>query len=310
MKSPSPYSLASEQESRRLIDRERHTGERSRIDAVTELIRPMATPAPVVELREVTVVRGGTPVIERLSVALHRGQHTAIIGPNGSGKSTLIKLISGQIYPSAPSAVDAPVEIFGRSRWNLEELRTRLGVVSSELHHRFVAGSSMGRATGLEIVIASFFGSEILFLHHDVSAEYRRRGLEALAMVGAGHLASRRMHQVSSGEARRVLIARALVHQPEILVLDEPTTGLDLVARNDFLVTLRSLAAGATTLILVTHHVEEIVPEIERVLVMSGGRIAADGTPREVLSSEVLSAAYGSPVALERQGAGYTLRMR
>ncbi len=279
------------------------------IGLVTEEVGAQRSSPPILELREATVVRGGSRILDCVSVELYPGEHTAIIGPNGSGKSTLIKLISGQVYPSAPATVDPPVRVFGRSRWQLDELRGRLGVVSSELHHRFVAGSSMGRATGLEIVIASFFGSEILFLHHRVPEAFRRRALESLESVGVAHLAKRKMHEVSSGEARRVLIARALVHRPEVLVLDEPTTGLDLVARADFLDTLRSLAEGSVTLILVTHHVEEILPEFRRVIVMSGGRVVADGASETVLTSEVLSAAYASAVTLERVGDHYALRM-
>jgi iron complex transport system ATP-binding protein len=216
-------------------------------------------------------------ILDRVSLSLARGEHTAILGPNGSGKSTLVKLISGQIYPSAPPALEPPIRVFGRERWNLEELRSRLGLVSADVHHRFMSGSSMGRATAMELVLASFFGAGRIFLHHEVTGEQRSLAREALARVDASGVADRRLSEMSTGEARRVLIARALVHRPEVLVLDEPTTGLDLVARRDFLGTLRRLATEAATLILVTHHVEEIVPEVKRVVLMRGGRIAADG---------------------------------
>jgi iron complex transport system ATP-binding protein len=264
-------------------------------------------PTPVVELRGVTVCRGQVKLLDGVTFRIDVGQHTAILGPNGSGKSTLVKVVSGQLYPSLPATVDPPVAVFGRDRWNVSELRTRIGVVSADLHHRFVAGSSLGRVSGLEAVIASFFGSEVLFLHHEVPDEYRERSLNALSALGAADLAGRRMHEMSSGEVRRVLIARALVHRPEALLLDEPTTGLDLVARGEFLETIRALAQGGTTLILVTHHVEEVIPEIQRVLVMRQGRIAADGPPGSVLNSATLSDAYGAPVSLAGGGGWYRL---
>ncbi len=265
---------------------------------------------PILELREVTVVRGATRILDRVSLSLNRGEHTAILGPNGSGKSTLVKLISGHIYPSAPLAVDPPIRVFGRNRWNLEELRTRLGLVSADIHHRFMTGSSMGRATAMELVVASFFGTGRIFLHHEVTDEQRARALEALNRVEAGALADRRLSEMSSGEARRVVIARALVHRPEVLVLDEPTTGLDLVARRAFLGTLRRLAANEATLVLVTHHIEEIVPEVKRVVLMRGGRIAADGPPDDVLTAAALSDAFGAAVKPVRRNGRYELRMK
>jgi len=261
-------------------------------------------------MRRVGVTRGRSRILDEVTFALRRGEHTVILGPNGSGKSTLVKLISGQIYPSAPHFVDPPIRVFGRERWNLEELRTRLGLVSADLHQRFVSGSSMGRAIALDLVVASFFGSGgIPFLHHEVTQELREKALEALGRVEAGHLARRRLSEVSTGEARRILIARALVHQPEVLILDEPTTGLDLIARHEFLDTLRRLADEGTTLIVVTHHVEEVIPEVVRVLVMREGRILADGAPYEVLTATVLGKAYGAAVEPLRRNGRWELRM-
>jgi len=262
---------------------------------------------PIIELRDVSVVRAGRPILDSVTLALCRGEHAAIIGANGSGKSTLIKVIAGQLYPSAPHVTEPPVRILGRDRWNLEELRSHLGVVSGDLHQRYVAGSSIGRATGLDAVIASFFGSEMIFLHHRVEPSFRRRAAEALDRVGASALGAKKMNQMSSGEVGRVLIARALVHEPELLILDEPTSGLDLVARHEFLEQLRKLAVDGTTILLVTHLVEEILPEIGRVVVMRQGRLLADGTPHTVLTSDVLSNAYGANVELRRVDGRFAL---
>lgn len=263
--------------------------------------------SPILELREVSVVREGDRLVDRITLSIGRGEHTAIVGPNGSGKSTLVKLISGQLYPSAPPVVEPPIRLFGRDRWNIEELRGRMGLVSTDQHHRYVSGASFGRATGLEAVLASFFGSEMLFLHRTVTEAQRAAAFEALRAVGAETLANRKMHRMSTGEARRVLIARALVHQPELLVLDEPTTGLDPVARRDFIERLRGLASAERTLLLVTHHVDEIIPEIRRVLVMGNGCIVADGPPMNVLSDDVLTTAFGTPLSVRRAGSRFEM---
>jgi iron complex transport system ATP-binding protein len=264
---------------------------------------------PVLELTGATVVRGNAVILDGVTLTVHRGEHTAILGPNGSGKSTLLKLFTGQLYPLARPGGSPPVRAFGRTRWNLEELRSYLGILSPDLHQRFTGGTGLGRATGLEAVIASFFSSEALFLHHEVSAEMRHRALRALARVGAEHLAERPMDQMSTGETRRVLIARALVHDPCVLVLDEPTTGLDLIAGRDFLERLRKLARDGTTLILVTHHVEEIIPEVRQIVLLSGGKVFARGGP-EVLDSRNLSRVFGAGLSLRRKAGRYEVRLR
>ena len=264
---------------------------------------------PLLQLIEASVVRSGNRVLDGFSLTLKQGEHTAIIGPNGSGKSTLIQLLTGQVYPVARPDGPPPVMIFGQERWHLAELRSRMGIVTSDLHMRFVGGSSMGRVTGLDAVLAGFFSAEVLFFHHQVDDRMRRRAELALEQVGASHLRDRKMNQMSTGEARRVIIARALVHDPAILVLDEPTTGLDIVARADFLSQLRRLTEAGATLIIVTHHVEEVIPEIQRVILLGEGRVVASGEPEEVLTSGRLAEAFGAPVSLTRGPAGYEMRM-
>src|SRR5690606_1749014 len=181
------------------------------------------------------------------------------------------------------------------------------GIVSPDLQQRFVNGSATGHLRALEAVVSGFFASEMLFLHHRVTESMRARARRALERIAAAHLADRPVNEMSTGEARRVLIARALVNEPRVLVLDEPTTGLDLVARSEFLSDLRRIAADGTTLLLITHHVEEILPEIERVLLLREGRVVADGRKEEVLTSERLSGAFGHPLEVHREGEEYRL---
>lgn len=249
---------------------------------------------PLLELNRANVIRGRKRILKDLTLSISEREHTAIVGANGSGKSTLIELLTSQIYPLARPDGPPPMMLFGRERWNVTELRARMGIVTAEIQQSLVSGTSMGRVRGLDAVVSGFFSSELLFFHHQVEPRMLEAVEKALSRVGAAELATRKMNEMSTGEVRRVLIARALAHEPQVLVLDEPTTGLDLVARRDFLLRLRDLASDGTTLILVTHHIEEIIPEIHRVILMKGGEISADGPTPQVLTSEELGLAFGA----------------
>ncbi|MGE0363633.1 MAG: ABC transporter ATP-binding protein [Vicinamibacterales bacterium] len=255
--------------------------------------------APVLALENATVVKGGRPVLHGLRLSIAAGEHTAIVGPNGAGKSVLVGLLTHDERALAGDEAVAPVRVFGSDRWNVAELRPQLGVVSPALHHRFVGGNSEGRITGFAAVVSAFLASHGILRYGEVTAAMRTRALEALAQVGAAHLADRQLHEMSSGEARRVMLARVLAPSPRALVLDEPTTGLDLAARHAFMEQVRAIARAGTTLILITHHVEEIVPEIDRVLFLKGGRLEADGRRAEMLTSARLSGLFDTPLTVD-----------
>jgi iron complex transport system ATP-binding protein len=174
-----------------------------------------------------------------------------------------------------------------------------LGIVSADLHQRFVGGNSEGRIKGEAAVLSGFLASDGILRYGTVTDDMRRRAADALERMGAAHLAQRWLDELSSGEARRVLLARALVTAPRALVLDEPTTGLDLVARHDFMERVRRIARDGTTIILITHHIDEIIPEIERVVLLREGRIVADGPKRATLAAARLSELFDAPVAIE-----------
>ncbi len=259
---------------------------------------------PLLELHDATVMKDGRPVLDRLTLTIREGEHTAILGPNGAGKSILVSLLTHH-ERALPHPDGRPaVRVFGNDRWDVTTLRSRLGIVSSALHQRFVAGNSEGRISGEAAVLSAFFASHGILRYGQTTAAMRTRTAAALALVGAGHLASRLLHEMSGGEARRVMLARVLVTGPRVLVLDEPTTGLDLAARHDFLEQVRAVARAGTTLVLVTHHTEEILPEIGRVLLLKEGRVAGDGGTAQMLTPEHLGALFGVPVALDRVG-GY-----
>ena len=264
---------------------------------------------PVLELTNATLVRGGARVLDGLSLAVRAGEHTAILGPNGAGKTSLIRMLMLEDRPLAPDAGAPPLRMFGRASWDLMALRSRLGIVTGDLDAGFGRGTSRGRVSGLDVAVSGLFGSQGVFAHQQVDAAMRERGRAALGRVGADHLAAKPLNEMSAGERRRVLIARALVTNPDALLLDEPTTGLDFVARHRFMESVRGLARTGTTVILVTHHIEEIIPEVRRVVLLHRGTIAGDGAPEEVLRGPALSAVFGAPLTVSSSGGYFHVRV-
>jgi iron complex transport system ATP-binding protein len=250
--------------------------------------------APLLELRNVSVVRGDNLALDRVSLSIEQGEHLCILGPNGCGKSTLIKTLTRECYPIASE--DASIRILGRGLWNVFELRSLLGIVSPDL-----LAACTTDATGLDVVLSGFFSSTRIFPNHEPKAEHRERAEAALSRLGIAHLAKRPLAEMSSGEAKRTLIARALVHEPQTLLFDEPGNALDIAGQVELRETMRELARAGLGILLVTHHVSEIIPEIERVVLLQGGRILADGAKEKVLTDEKLSHLFGVSVRLFRE---------
>jgi iron complex transport system ATP-binding protein len=248
---------------------------------------------PLLDFRHVTVWRGNSaaPALDDISLCINVGEHVCIFGPNGCGKSTLIKTITRECYPVAVPG--SSFEILSKERWDIFQLRNLLGIVSPDL-----LGSSTTDATGRDVVLSGFFSSTRIFPHHNPSRELTKRAENALARVGVAHLADRPLTQMSSGEAKRTLIARALVHDPQTLLFDEPSNTLDIAAQFQLRDTMRDLAQSGIGILLVTHHVSEIIPEIDRVLLLKNGRIIADGPKHAILTATHLSELFGVPLQL------------
>lgn len=245
-------------------------------------------------------MRGQTLALDDVSLRIGVGEHVAILGPNGCGKSTLIKAITRECYPLARP--ESRLRILGRDRWNVAELRRMLGIVSSDLMLACTRDF-----TGHDIALSGFFSSVGIWPHHQVTAAMRHKADLALDRLEVGHLSGRFTEEMSSGEARRVLLARALVHDPKALVLDEPTTALDLFAQHELRQILSKLAQSGTGIVMVTHHLSDLIPEIERVVLMDQGRIAADGPKEEILVASRLSALFGLPLELSERNGYYNL---
>lgn len=253
---------------------------------------------PVLQFHDVTAYRNDTKVMDQFSMTINPREHTAIVGPNGSGKSTFIQLLTHQLHPLAPEGDTPPIRVFGKDRWIVSELRKRIGIISSDLESEIRHNLNHGRLSGIEVVLTGFFSSMQLFGHHRITDAMKHKASRTLASIDAAHLKDRRFNRMSAGEARRVLIARALVTSPEVLVLDEPTTALDLVARERCLQHIRNIARQGTTVLIVTHHLEEVFPEVTNVILLKEGRAAFSGPKKEVLTSDKLSSVYDHPLEL------------
>ena len=255
---------------------------------------------PLIDLRNVTVMRGENIALRHLSLTIGAGEHVAILGPNGCGKSTLIKTITRECYPLARP--DSSVTILGESVWNVVSLRSMLGIVSNDL-----MAQCTREITGFEIALSGFFSSIGIWPNHHVTEKQRRKAADVLRFLEAAHLGDKPVEEMSSGEARRMLIGRALVHDPRALLLDEPSTSLDLFAQHELRENIRKLARAGIAIILVTHHLSDIIPEIDRVILMRDGEIADDGAKDEVLTAGALRKLFGVKVELARRDGYYHL---
>jgi iron complex transport system ATP-binding protein len=252
---------------------------------------------PLIEFKDVTVFRGEKTALDGITLSIQTGEHVAILGPNGCGKSTLIKTITRECYPRY-SGNGTGLRIFGQECWNVFDLRALLGIVSNDLMQ-----SCARDISGREAILSGFFSSIGIWPNHHVTPAMEAKTDAILSLLEISHLADRDVNEMSSGEARRILIGRALAHDPKALVLDEPTASLDLHAMHELRAILRKLAQAGTSIIVVTHHLPDIIPEISRVILIKKGRVLQDGAKRDVLTSELLSELFETPVELvERDG--------
>lgn len=228
---------------------------------------------PLIELDRATVCRGSVPVLHSLSMRIATGQHTVVLGPNGCGKSTLVKLVTRELYPVARDGA-AAVRVLGRSRWDVFALRAQLGVVAPDLQRDLLRAPGL---TGEDAVLSGFFAAQRVPAD-GVTAAMRERAAAALTECDAEHLAARPIAELSTGEARRVLIARAIAHRPQALLLDEPTTGLDPQATRELYRIVGELRADGRCVLVSSHLLAELEPHIDGALILRQGKLLAAGS--------------------------------
>lgn len=253
----------------------------------------------VLALAGVGVVRGDTTLLDDVDWEVEEGQRWVVLGPNGAGKTTLLQLASGRMHPTR-GVVGILGEVLGAV--DVFELRPRIGLASASLAERIPAGERVG-----DVVVTASYGVVGRWRESYDSLDHARAG-ELLTALGADHLVDRTFGTLSEGERKRVQIARALMTDPELMLLDEPAAGLDLGGREDLVARLGEIAGDvmAPALVLVTHHVEEIPPNFTDVLLLRDGKVVAQGPIEITLTAENLSATFGMPLRLEQRGDRFT----
>jgi len=256
---------------------------------------------PIVELEHVNVARGQNIVLHDVSFRVEAGEHLAILGPNGCGKSTLLKTATCELYPIARP--ETRVRIMGRERWDLTQLKRKMGVVSAEL-----PGRQTLSITGFDAILTGFFSSSMLWPNLTVTEEMRERAEEILRVIDGEKLRTKLVGEMSAGQQRKTMIGRAMAGTAtegdvKMLLLDEPSNALDLAAQRDLREMLRGLAQQGVAILLITHHIADILPEIDRIVMMREGRIVADGKKSELLTEEKLGGLFGGEIRMtERDG--------
>lgn len=248
-------------------------------------------------MKNVTVVRNGKKILDSVFLSIKQGEHIAIIGPNGSGKSSLIKTLTKEYYPLA-GAEGLVLKIMGKETWHVFDLRKLLGIVSGDLQQTYCRQIRV-----FDVILSGFFSSIGIYYNHKVTPEMEAKAEEILEFLEISHLSDRLMCELSTGEARRVLIGRALVHDPHALILDEPANSLDLKAMHSFRESVRKIAGSGKNVILVTHNLQDVIPEITRVVLIKEGKVFMDGKKEEVLTDANLSELFSLPVqVIEKNG--------
>jgi iron complex transport system ATP-binding protein len=259
--------------------------------------RPARKP-PVIAIAHLRVERDNV-ILDAIDWTVEPGQHWAILGANGSGKTSLLSTLTGYMPPTSGD-ISVLGETYGRTDWR--ELRKRIGIVSSSIHHLIE-----GHQTPLDTVIGGRHA--MIGMWGEIRSDERAQALKILRQIEAAAIRDRPWRVLSQGERQRVLIGRALMARPQLLILDEPCAGLDPVAREHFLQFIERLAhtRAAPTLVLVTHHVEEIMPAFSHVLTIKAGGVLAAGPKTKVLTSGTLSRVFNAPVRLRRKSGRYSL---
>ena len=251
----------------------------------------------IIDFQNVTVFQGRNKVLEDFSLTIDESQSTVILGPNGSGKTTLLKLLNRELY--IVEEKNSSLKIFEKDRWNVDELRSNLGVVSQHLQYGYSRS-----AIGLYVVLSGFYSSDGIWQHQEFDESKLDRAKEVMDLLSITHLKDREFSTMSTGEQRKFLLARSLVNDPAVLVFDEPTSGLDMSTCFQYLEIIRELISMGKKVILVTHHIHEIPPEVTRVILLKEGKVIEDGDKDQILTNTNLTNLFDWPIRVIKEN-GY-----
>ena len=267
---------------------------------------PLAAPAqaaPLFQIHDASVVRAGKTILHVEDFSLSEGEHVALLGPNGAGKSTFIQLLTREVFPLHKD--EPPVRFRSQARPLLSDIKRTLGIVSATMHDQVRVHLPVE-----DIVVGGLFGSLGIPLRAEVEDAEHAAAQSALERLGIADLAQRDVMTLSTGQARRVLVARELVRDPQVLIFDEPCTGLDPQGMYQLRETMGTLAAEGRSVVLVTHYPEDVIPAIDRVLLVKDAEVFADGPKEQLLTSEVMSDLFDVPLVVTQQDGWYALRGR
>ena len=256
------------------------------------------------EMKSVSVVRNGKYILKDIDLTIANGENVVILGPNGSGKTTLIKLFSGEIRPYYDGEGRSFMSIFGETKWNVFELRNKLGIVSMDLQNRFNNDVLVS-----DVILSGYFGSMDVFRNHTVTQDMVRAVYNAALRMGVEDKLERTIANLSLGEMRRVLIARALVSEPSMLILDEPMTGLDIVMKDAFRKMFDILTASGVNIIMITHELEDIPESVDRIIMLKDGEKIVDGKKTDVLTSENISNLFDADITVTKTDNSYHMAL-
>lgn len=252
----------------------------------------------IIEIKNIKSFIGQTKVFDSLSLNIEAGCNTVVLGPNGSGKSTLLKLISNELFPVHNE--NSFVKVFGRNKWNIWELRSHIGIVSNYIHE-FIFDCS----TGINVILSGLFASPDIGLFHELTQEQIKEAESILKFLDLEELHDREFCRMSTGQQRKLLLGRALINNPEVLILDEPTSGLDIKACSQYVNIISSLMQQGKTIILVTHHIHEIPPEISNVILLKQGAVFVEGKKEDILKDDIVSSLFDISVRLVKSNGFY-----
>jgi len=232
-------------------------------------------------------------VLKDINLKIKQGEHWAILGANGSGKSTLLKVIQSELHPRKVKGLKK--EILGKSRYSIFDLKKQIGIITNDLHIYFQTHTPY--LTGYEVVLSGFYATIGVFQHQDFTKKEHQKVQKVLEVLNIEYLKNKRVDSMSTGELRKTIVARALIHNPKAFILDEPTVGLDIKAQIDFINILRTLSQ-TSTIILVTHHLEEIFQEISNIALIVDSTIYKQGLKKEILTDNNLSYTFKTDIKL------------